>query len=432
MPDWIDFIAQQFSSNQFASGGALLMVFGGLLAAMRNLPMALWRWIKKRLLTHFTMTSHDRTYAAIRYWLDAHPYMRTCRNLRLKTVEIEDPDDPSGTEVHRRMLLMPSYGSHFLRHDGRWYWLHISEENQDGSDDRYGREPIERLSITTLGDARNHIANILEEAWRLHQDASDVGPRSYVYRYRGWQVLDRLPEKPEGSLILAEDLLSRVKADVHDFLANKAWYARMGIPWHRGYLLYGEPGNGKSSLVLSLASQLCMDLYCLNLAQSGLSDNELIEMLSEIPKKSLVLLEEVDTIFEHRQRAPGASQSGLSFGGLLNALDGYAAKEGRVLFMTTNHRDRLDPALIRPGRIDIQAYLGNATQEQIEMMFGRFFPDASSAKARMFALQIPSGSLSMATIQEHLLRHRCNPDETIKAASSLADAGTDPCLANAS
>lgn len=67
-------------------------------------------------------------------------------------------------------------------------------------------------------------------------------------------------------------------------------------------------------------------------------------------------------------------QSSLTFSGLLNALDGVASSEERILFMTTNHLNRLDDALIRPGRVDYKQYIGHATDVQLRLMFIRFFP----------------------------------------------------------
>jgi len=80
-------------------------------------------------------------------------------------------------------------------------------------------------------------------------------------------------------------------------------------------------------------------------------------------------MEDVDAIFIERSKK---EESGVTFSGLLNAIDGIGAQEGRLLFMTTNHIDRLDPALIRPGRCDIKIELKKATRGMISRMFDRF------------------------------------------------------------
>ncbi|KAJ1401108.1 hypothetical protein B484DRAFT_405819, partial [Ochromonadaceae sp. CCMP2298] len=105
--------------------------------------------------------------------------------------------------------------------------------------------------------------------------------------------------------------------------------------------------------------------------------------------------------------------------GLLNALDGIASQEGRLLFMTTNHIEKLDPALIRPGRCDLQLQLKLASKNQILRMFLRFFP-TEEALAADFAASLPAHELSMATLQGYFLRHRTASDCAAHAADLLS------------
>lgn len=96
--------------------------------------------------------------------------------------------------------------------------------------------------------------------------------------------------------------------------------------------------------------------------------------LNDAPPRSIILLEDVDGIFVQRDAVNQDEKRGVSFSGLLNALDGVRSQEGRLLFMTTNHRERLDPALIRPGRCDLQIELKNASYSMVERLFLKFFP----------------------------------------------------------
>ena len=130
------------------------------------------------------------------------------------------------------------------------------------------------------------------------------------------------------------------------------------IQLYREYSLNSNipSGCGKTSFVQVLASDLKLDICILNLAHKELTDNSLASHLRDAPENSLVLLEDVDAIFTNRSD-PGSTNGkseGVSFSGLLNALDGVAAQEGRIFFMTTNHIEKLDPALIRPGRCDVK------------------------------------------------------------------------------
>ena len=148
-----------------------------------------------------------------------------------------------------------------------------------------------------------------------------------------------------------------------------ARYIDRGIPYRRGYLMHGPPGCGKSSFVAALAGELGYDICVLNLSDSGLTDDRLSHALSTTPPTSLVLLEDIDAAFVQRSANDrGGRQSHVTFSGLLNALDGVAAGEERILFMTTNHLDRLDPALIRPGRVDVIHHIGHASRSQCHRM----------------------------------------------------------------
>lgn len=68
----------------------------------------------------------------------------------------------------------------------------------------------------------------------------------------------------------------------------------------------------------------------------------------------------------------------MTFSGLLNTLDGIASSDSRIVFMTTNHLSRLDPALVRPGRVDTVSYIGDATPHQAQTLFRRFYGPSSS------------------------------------------------------
>ncbi len=99
----------------------------------------------------------------------------------------------------------------------------------------------------------------------------------------------------------------------------------------------------------------------------------------------------------------------MTFSGLLNVLDGVASAEERLLFMTTNHIQRLDPALVRPGRVDMVELIDNCTGHQAEKMFEKFFPDQDRLEAakrfgyEVSELQVP---VSMAALQGYFLQHK--------------------------
>ena len=89
----------------------------------------------------------------------------------------------------------------------------------------------------------------------------------------------------------------------------------------------------------------------------------------------------------------------ITFSGLLNALDGVASAEERIIFLTTNHVDKLDPALIRPGRVDLKEFLGNATEAQIRGMFSRFYGPDNKVLEDAFVERVKDKQISTAGLQ---------------------------------
>lgn len=108
----------------------------------------------------------------------------------------------------------------------------------------------------------------------------------------------------------------------------------------------------------------------MSLSGEKLDESNLVDAFQSIPFKSIVLLEDVDAIFINRKNN---TKSSISFSNLLNALDGIRSSEGRILFMTTNHKDKLDPALLRPGRADIHIELTFADTFQVKGLFENFY-----------------------------------------------------------
>lgn len=174
-------------------------------------------------------------------------------------------------------------------------------------------------------------------------------------------------------------------------------FPSLGIPYRRGYLLHGPPGSGKTSFIQALAGALSYDICVLNLSERGLADDKLFHLLSNVPERSFVLIEDIDAAFNKRVQTtedgyvhpsvmqqnmatnkPSSYQSSVTFSGFLNALDGVASGEERIIFMTTNHVENLDPALIRPGRVDLIEQIDDASPEQARRLFERFFGDSDS------------------------------------------------------
>lgn len=108
----------------------------------------------------------------------------------------------------------------------------------------------------------------------------------------------------------------------------------------------------------------------------------------------------------------------ITFSGLLNALDGVASAEERIIFMTTNHIELLDPALIRPGRVDLKEYFGNATNHQIRRMFLRFY-EGQETLAERFVAALKGKEVSTASLQGHFVYHKDRPERAVASVEKM-------------
>jgi chaperone BCS1 len=164
-------------------------------------------------------------------------------------------------------------------------------------------------------------------------------------------------------------------------------------------------------LVSALAAHFGLSVYVINLGE--FSDRSLMSAINRVPANSVLLFEDIDcmrgsqsregrdsreatdgtTTLNRKENAPG---NAVTLAGLLNLLDGFHAPNGVLFVMTTNHVDKLDPALLRPGRIDHKLFLGKASDQQKVELYRRFFPDASELEAREFV----SASRSAETMAE--------------------------------
>jgi chaperone BCS1 len=184
-----------------------------------------------------------------------------------------------------------------------------------------------------------------------------------------------LPKRSPATLCLPAGLYQGIEGRIRAFLGGRDSYEAVGVPWRFGILLHGAPGTGKTSLAHVLGSQLGLRLSVIPLADLR-SDEELVSAFTAVGEGVIVLLEDVDCAFTQRKNK---SAEGVTFSGFLNCLDGMLAPHnGRVLIMSTNHLERLDPALIRPGRVDLAVEVPALTREAATDYVDRVFPHVAS------------------------------------------------------
>ena len=230
---------------------------------------------------------------------------------------------------------------------------------------------------------------------------------------------------------------------------DERFHALRGIPYRRGLLFYGPPGTGKTSFTVALAGHFKLNVYMISMSDDALNDRGLGLLFDTLPRRCIVLLEDIDSSGidrEARKEKITSSRDptkvkrtvlvGVTLSGLLNVLDGPASVDGRLVVMTSNSPDALDAALLRPGRIDSKILFGYTTKEVSSQIFSHIFnktPDEITldedenithpskeelrSMAEQFAACIPETKISPAECQGYLMRHRDDPH------AALANAG---------
>ncbi|KAK6336811.1 hypothetical protein TWF718_009599 [Orbilia javanica] len=346
-------------------------------------------------------------------------------------------------------------------------------------DDYYGfEEPDVDLTLFTFGRSPLMLRNILEEArteYLMEQRSSTLIHTTVATYPPTWSLGHPKPSRTLESVIMKESDKEKLLKDMKEYLKPNAkrWYHKHGLPYRRGYLFYGLPGAGKTSLTLALATELGLPIYCLSLASSTMADDVLLGLFATLPKRCIILLEDIDSAGIDRQSMSGvglytamASKneeddedeeeeeirkreekkkmaalkqgSTVSLSGLLNAIDGISSHEGRILIMTTNYRELLDKALIRPGRVDMEIKFGNSDIEILEGLFKAVYSDdgdlpdfiRGSEKmtreerkqkhaekleklAQEFGARVPSDKFTPAEVQGYLLSHKSDPEDAL-------------------
>ena len=214
-----------------------------------------------------------------------------------------------------------------------------------------------------------------------------------------WETIEKREARRLDTIYLA-GLENKVHDNIKNFLLpkTKKLYTSLGIPYKYNILFHGYPGTGKSSLIYALASELNMDIALLHFVRD-MNDVDFMRALRRIPSNTILVLEDIDVLFEARKKND-ENKTGISFSGLLNSLDGISHVDDQIVFMTTNCKMVLDKALTRPGRIDMDVEFKYSTKKQIQIMFTKFFPKQKS-QFNDFYKEVKQLNLTTAILQQY-------------------------------
>ncbi|TFK48570.1 P-loop containing nucleoside triphosphate hydrolase protein [Heliocybe sulcata] len=413
-----------------------LIVVGGVLDALRRTLSELGNRCLSIFYISVSFQEDDPCYDWMMLWLSKHSSWKETRDLEISTrsfglasrgVLLPNEEGENGA---RKLAFLPSLAkTHTMWYKRRWLTVYRYRSNTG----YYGRSE-ETLTFSLMTRDHTILTSLLREAKDAYKAAQEHTISIYVSDagyHEKWRHVASRPKRPLRSIVLDPGIKESLLDDAREFLENKEWYVERGIPFRRGYLLYGAPGTGKTSIIHSLAGELGLDVYIITLSKAGMDDAKLSELLSELPEKCIAIMEDIDAAFHQSitrepDHAPstGLSESTsqstsspngspsfttrLTLSGLLNALDGVGAQEGRILYATTNKYHALDPALCRPGRMDLHIEFKLASRLQAKELF------------KCFYLPVPARSKSEADLDEGEDPAECS-DSNCENSCLLAD-----------
>ncbi|KAH6702763.1 BCS1 N terminal-domain-containing protein [Leptodontidium sp. MPI-SDFR-AT-0119] len=445
----------------------LLCFFGLLVFACRRICKSLWEWLQ----TYCTSTIHlhyrEDPYDMLILWISFQSFAQNTLS-SLVTTNL-DPSlshsrnsHSNGGDANKKTLYYTPWNGRFLfRYKGR---LVVFRRQYQAGDFR-SREDV---SISCFGRSSQILKELLSECRTEYAKLVQGKTCLYEHKDGAWIRSAVSDIRPISTVVLDESKKKELLGDIGDFLnpTTQKWYSDRSMPYRRGYLLYGPPGTGKSSLSCAIAGVFGLNIYILSLPE--VTEAGFKSLFANLPKRCVILLEDVDaassnrdTEIDSRQIATGSPSQGrksgnVSLSTLLNAIDGVASKEGRVLIMTTNHINHLDEALIRPGRVDKKVELGLADSNMAADLFCLVFKPVEGAVAppentqsdalvgsgenrkvhesvrsqkkeaerverlaENFAAQVPELNFSTAEILSFLLKHKKSPEGAIDNLAQL-------------
>lgn len=417
-PDLIyQWIQLQLTQNDVFAGIVGGSILASVLYSLKDAPKQLWHGFLFRFTSTVTIYNDNEIFGSMKMlFADTQYAKKNCQRFHISRLT-------SGNEENCVLGFGP--GRHLFFYKRRFVALHYDISQPDVTDSNLSSSkntliPLkENLTIRVLTRNKSFIENMLADAEKLEQDADGV--TIFEYSDTWWNKVDFRKTRKIDSLIIDNDEKTSLVNDVKEFFASKDWYVDRSIPYKRGYLLSGVPGTGKSSMVLAIASEFDRPLYILNL-NSIQTDSGLMTAFQGLKSGSILLMEDIDAtniaINDRNDKKANGKKNKISLSGLLNAIDGVTSPEDIVMFITTNHPDHLDKALLRPGRIDMTMEFKPLTPELAQKMLEKFYVNTKEINVIdiVKGLQEP---LTPATMQMILLNNKYSPEKVIEDLKKL-------------
>lgn len=364
----IEYVKQQITTNQFFSTAMFVSVVTALGFYLKDIPSRLWTMLKRRFVFTATIYDNDQIFYDFEAWFFKN-HSKTYRSVEATTsFNMSQGFEPNSNQdvLH----LKQNTGIYFIKYKGRYIYIDKTKDKLDKAMDIKSVFLNQYKISSWFGKAT--ITSLLEEVIRERVDKikeQEVSIYSHS-QWGEWYFESNISSKKLDNIILPANIKEAIANDIQTFVDSEEWYAQASIDYKRGYLFYGDPGNGKTSLCKALAREFRKNLYVMDLNSFKENDN-LRNAFRSIKPNSILLIEDIDSAFV--QRTTGEDENKITFSTILNCLDGVYHKHGLIVFITTNHIEKMDGALLRKGRLDFKQEILNPSKREVEEYLHKFY-----------------------------------------------------------
>jgi DNA replication protein DnaC len=332
-------------------------------------------------------------------------------------------------------------------------WEHVVTQRQSQEEKRGFTLRIKKRDKKLILDS--YLDYIMEKANEMRRKNQDrllyTNSRGGSLDSRGhpWESVPFKHPSTFETLAMDPAKKGEILKDLVDFANGQGFYQKTGRAWKRGYLLYGPPGTGKSSMIAAMANYLGYDIYDLELTEVH-TNSELRKLLMKTSSKSIIVIEDIDcslsltsrknntngtnstarsSYYDVGEMRGGGCVSGedgaggnntITLSGLLNFTDGLWSCCGseRIFVFTTNHIEKLDPALLRSGRMDMHIYMSYCSFPSLKILLKNYLGmeegDLDGVMLKELEDVVEKAEMTPADVSEVLIKNRTDKEKAVR------------------
>ena len=362
MNDIVAHVWDQLSKNEFFEGGFYLALISAVGFKLKSVPTYLYSRIRRHFVYEITIEQSSKLYTTISQWItDNHP--KKLRNVEaILDTEITSNDEYNNSpEFYKKSELKLFYrhynDSIFLIRGGKVISIKKGREKLENAKD-FKTAFMGRITMSGFL-AKKQIQSIITESLDYLPIKSDNYIQKYTYGYHWDEKIEYINKTVDKFFF---DKKQEIIDAVEKFESEKSIYIKNGWDYKMNMLFFGGGGLGKTSFVKALAHHTKRKLWYINIA--SMENSSLLNAFSQIEPNSIILFDDIDIGMAKRDSK--MMDQGVSLSTLFSIFQGSLTKENIVLIATTNFIDKLDPVLIRDGRIDLKVEFKSANKNNIE------------------------------------------------------------------